>query len=453
MVSFKDITGALGTILGYLGAEVAEESVFERLLWPQRYYNDLNPIILLRLILLMSSGGPLHRAALETLTKFQENGLYLGETRGNMLGSAFYSRLGVSYFGRTLIGQENAAKATRNGFLVRISRSLKHGHATVRDDDEKAFPASEVDKRAHIPMHHMYIGRCEKQTSRSRGGVVVSEDKLTWRCFVGVVASELTAIIAAVVAGAYAHTTWLAVYFVLPLLFKIISFGTSVRREGLRAAIGNGSETETIFELEDLNHGLFLIQGPDDLVRQFFRHYGHPIRGVDISANRWREIMSMALVYLFVAYFPAGLIALLWMNDDAQALWLSYQLYIVFVMHVSRLLGLNGCSRTEECIARHLKKGKEVILSDSTAASVSVRVETVWLQNVTEGREVVADKIAAHKRIHKSEGDTSSRDILGDDLTNKQIYEDKSPSSRTEETLEGTDKTGAEEVAHGRTAD
>lgn len=105
----------------------------------------------------------------------------------------------------------------------------------------------------------------------------------------------------------------------------------------------------------------------------------------------------MALVYLFVAYFPAGLIALLWLNDDAQALWLTYQLYIVFVMHFSRLLGLNGCSRTEERIARYLNKGKEVILSDSTAASVSFRVETVWLQNVTEGRKGVADKIGAHK--------------------------------------------------------
>ncbi|KAG9564441.1 hypothetical protein KCU77_g17538, partial [Aureobasidium melanogenum] len=293
---------------------------------------------------------------------------------------------------------------------------------------------------------------CIRRSRTSRESVVVSEDKLTWKCFIGVVASELTAIIAAAVAGTYTHTTWLAVYFVLPLLFKIISFGTSVRREGLKVASDDESEVETIFELDDLNHGLFLIQGPDDLVRQFFRHYGHPIRGVDITANRWREIMSMALVYLFVAYFPAGLIALLWLNDDAQALWLSYQLYIVFVMHVSRLLGLNGCSRTEECIARHLKKGKEVILSDSTGASVSFRAETVWLQNVTEGRKVVADKIAAHKRMDKSDGDTSDHDTIGDGLINKQIGEDRSPSSRAE-TLEGADKTDAEEVARSRNAD
>ncbi|KAG9749475.1 hypothetical protein KCU73_g6819, partial [Aureobasidium melanogenum] len=453
MVSFKDITGALGTILGYLGAEVAEESVFERLLWPQRYYNDLSLIILLKLVFLMPSGGPLHRAALETLTDFQKNGLYLGKTRGNMLGTAFYSRLNVSYFARTLTGQENAAKETRNGFLVRISRSLAHGHATRQDDHEKLLSDLKVDKRAHIPMHQIYIRSSRNQTPTSRESVVVSEDKLTWKCFIGVVASELTAIIAAVVAGTYTHTAWLVVYFLLPLLFKIISFGTSVRREGLRAASDNESEVETIFELEDLNHGLFLIQGPDYLIRQFCRHYGHPIRGVNVAPNRWREIMSMALVYLFVAYFPAGLIALLWLNDDAQALWLTYQLYIVFVMHFSRLLGLNGCSRTEEHIARYLKKGKEVILSDSTAASVSFRVETVWLQNVTEGRKGVADKIGAHKRMHKSDGESCECDTIGDGLIDKQIGEDKSPTSRTEETLEGADKTGVEEVARGRNAD
>jgi hypothetical protein len=189
----------------------------------------------------------------------------------------------------------------------------------------------------------------------------VSEDGLTWKCFVGVIASEMTAIVAAVLAVTYAHSTWLGIYFMLPLLFKTFSFGASVRREPLRAATSGESKAETIFEVDDLNHGLMLIQGPDYVVRQFCRHYGHPFRDVDITANRAREIMSMALVYLFVGYFPAGLIALLWLHDDAQTLWLSYQLYVVFAMHVGRLMGLNGSARTEERIARLLNKGKQVV--------------------------------------------------------------------------------------------
>ena len=35
------LSGALGSIIGYLGAEIAEANIFDRLLWPQRFYNDL----------------------------------------------------------------------------------------------------------------------------------------------------------------------------------------------------------------------------------------------------------------------------------------------------------------------------------------------------------------------------------------------------------------------------
>ena len=430
MVSFKDITGALGTILGYLGAEVAEESAFERLLWPQRYYNDTSPIILLRLVLLMPSGGPLHRAALETLSKFQRNGLYLGKTRGNMLVMAVQGRLDVSYFARTLSGQENTAKESRNGFLVEISRSIARNHPAKQDDDEKALPVPAVSRRAHIPMHHVFIGSYI-QTETTRDMTIISEDRLTWRCFVGVVASELTAIVAAVIAGTYADSVWLSVYFLLPLLFKIWSFKSSVRREPLKAATTSESRVETIFELDDLNHGLVLIQGPEYVVRQFFRHYGHPIRGVDVTANRVREITSMALVYLFVAYFPAGLIALLWLDDDAQTLWLSYQLYVVFAMHVGRLMGLNGCARTEERIARHLKKGGQVVLRNSTGPSVVFRVETLWFANVSDGKKAVSSTIAAQKRLDMSEGETTRSDLSCDVLMGVKAQEEKTPITKS----------------------
>jgi hypothetical protein len=112
--------------------------------------------------------------------------------------------------------------------------------------------------------------------------------------------------------------------------------------------------------------------------------------------------MSMALVYLFVGYFPAGLIALLWLDDDAQTLWLSYQLYVVFAMHVGRLLGLNGGGRTEEHIARLLRRRERVLLRSSTGPSISIYAETVWLENVGEGKKAISKTIAAHERCRKS---------------------------------------------------
>lgn len=55
--------------------------------------------------------------------------------------------------------------------------------------------------------------------------------------------------------------------------------------------------------------------------------------------------------------------------------------------------------------------------------------------------------------MRKSDGDTSDHTTIFDSLVNKQISEDKSPFPRAEYALEGTDKTGAEEVARGRNAD
>jgi hypothetical protein len=68
-------------------------TIFERLLWLQRFYNDFNLTICIKLALLMPMGGPLHRTALQSLDAFNENGLYLGSCQGNMLGTAFYGQL------------------------------------------------------------------------------------------------------------------------------------------------------------------------------------------------------------------------------------------------------------------------------------------------------------------------------------------------------------------------
>jgi len=61
------LVGALGSVIGYLGSEVAQVSIFERLLWPERFYNDFNFSVFIKQSLFMTMGGPLHAAALATL--------------------------------------------------------------------------------------------------------------------------------------------------------------------------------------------------------------------------------------------------------------------------------------------------------------------------------------------------------------------------------------------------
>ena len=60
-------TNALGTVLGYIGAEAATDAIFKRLLWPQGSYSDFNIKNSFKMALLLPSGGPLYKAALQTL--------------------------------------------------------------------------------------------------------------------------------------------------------------------------------------------------------------------------------------------------------------------------------------------------------------------------------------------------------------------------------------------------
>lgn len=66
------ILAALGSMIGYVGSEVAGPLSFERLLWPSRFYNDLTPWVALKLAIFMPMGGPILRAALNTLDQFQK---------------------------------------------------------------------------------------------------------------------------------------------------------------------------------------------------------------------------------------------------------------------------------------------------------------------------------------------------------------------------------------------
>jgi len=110
------LAGALGSVIGYLGAEVAEETLFERILWPQRIYNDFDFWTCIKMTAFMLMGGPLHAAALRTLDTFRDNGLYLGRRRGNMLGTAFLRDIGVRNFCRTNKREKDVAKESRNAF-------------------------------------------------------------------------------------------------------------------------------------------------------------------------------------------------------------------------------------------------------------------------------------------------------------------------------------------------
>lgn len=403
------LTQALGSVLGYAGGEVAEVATFERLLWPQRFYNDTALPTMLKQALLMTMGGPLHSAALKTLDVYRKHGLYRGPGRGNFLGTAFYPDLRVHYQSQLSPGEPgyDADNEVRNGFWVEVLRELdrgaKHGRETSPKPDAEAANGGRF--RALQAVHHLHlrsVAAQEKPTSRTK---VVAEDRITWKTLLGVLLSETVAVAVALVA-LLLGTWWMALFLLVPLLLKLCSLVVHVRREGLQPApvatkrsASNDTSGEAaavdIFELAGLQQGFLLIEGPVEVVKQFFRHYGHPLRGgrAGLLGDRWREMLCIAMTYAFVLYFPAGLILSIWMDEDMQYLWLAYELYAVLAMHLLRLLDWQGSGRTEHVAARHLNRQGVVWLVSSGGAAVQASVRTDLVHRYSEGAGLVRERV------------------------------------------------------------
>jgi hypothetical protein len=416
------VAGALGSVIGYVGAEVAESTVFERLLWPQRFYNHVSPRTFVLSALTMPMGGPLHKAALETLDAIRENGLYRGARRGHMLGTAFFHNNDrIQCINRTASDMDHEV---RNGFWVEVLKMIDQGGSEQRAYQDHHSGSNEA-LRNNLPVSRatqlvFTLTISDAPAVSGREIVEICEDRVTIDTIIGVVASELSTIAFALVIGIWQHVFWLTGLLVLPLALKFISLVVSVRRETLESLSGKhkktgakdtatkspqGPETalttpaETfvepveIYEILSQSIGFALLKGQAALIQPFFRHYGHPLR--DTHYDRLREICSIALIYMFVLYFPAGLIALLWMEPNTQYLWLGYQVYAILFMHISRLFGLGGTARTEAHIARLLQDHKVVCLQ-SGSAKVWASLEFEEVGSVALGRQTVNRIVENH---------------------------------------------------------
>ncbi|KAH8686528.1 hypothetical protein BGZ61DRAFT_479633 [Ilyonectria robusta] len=371
------IIGALGSIIGYLGAEAATESFFERLLWPERFYNDTHPYVLFILSICLPMAGPLHGAALESLDTFRKNGLYLGMRRGNMLGTTFFHDTETKYY--QLKGpntnEKGDAKESRNGFWVQVLREVKCRNRAARlAPQDLTDPATDEipPYRSMQLVHHL---RLHYATDADHAAVA--------KPF---------------------KTYWLTCYLLVPLVLKLIALFVRVRRDSIlddkENTEGHPESEDELYEIEDPTHGFAIIQGPPSVVLQFFRHYGHPTRdsGAAGRRNRARELLSMILIYLFVLYFPAGLISSLWMPSNVQLLWLSFQVYSILAMHVVRIVGWDQCGRTEARVARHLEQRRRVWLRRPDGLGIVAWLETIDVPNVDSAKREVDAIVRDHFR-------------------------------------------------------
>lgn len=438
MSNTNALAGALGSVIGYLGGEVAEPAVFDRLLWPERFYNVITFSNLVEMALFMPMGGPLHKAALETLDLLRQKGLYDGTAQGHMLGTAFYRNKELTY---RLHGYDGPDKdcEVRNGIWATVLQQCRNfkkirSLPVTRNDSEAKGDKPQLVRRTTQAVLHLQLWRPANETEYSKVRVFC-EDRPSSKTVLAIFVSELSALIAAGILCAEGHDTWFAAYLCIPLLLKLLSVLTSVRREPAareggptEKEFGDNTPNDTvIFEISDYDHGFPLIEGPESLVRQFFKHWGHPVR--KNYRDRVREIFGIVLIFAFVLYFPLGLLSMLWLNNSVQVLWLSYQLYAIVVMHIMRIRGSNGRGRIEEGMAAELTKGKTIALKSEGGGVIMAKLDSTAVERIRHGQAKVKEIVDNHAngvRFRRTDTADSQATLLA--------------SSPTEQSFEKPDK-------------
>jgi len=342
------ILSALGTLIGYIGAEAATDQVFERLLWPQRFWNGFSLYHTLPVALFMPMGGPLHRAALRTFDTFFENGLLKGDTIGHMLGTAFFKDSGWSY-AVWYNGKQESTELVRNGLWIRAASLLPIPIEKRQNGIETGRPV-----RARTTLNKLVLAYTNDPPSKIAGRAVSQDTAgLSLKVFIAIFVSELSGVLAGVTV-VVVWKSWFAWLWIAPLLLKWISAVSAVSREDLAAepasSASSAKECNKLFEVVHPQQGIFLIEGKESTVLQFFRHYGHPVR------SRVRERAQLAIIFGFGLMFPIGLVSsIIWMPASMQYLWLGYQLYATLAMYIYRYTNSHLWATTEEALAAKFK--------------------------------------------------------------------------------------------------
>lgn len=387
---------ALGSILGYIGAEAMTEVIFTKLFWPQRAYSHYRLRHLLQLGLFCPAGGPLYKAALGMLDIASKNGLFRGRSQGQMLGTAFFPDSRCDY---TLKSTDPAwashSEGSRNNIWARVVAYLRFPDTAWRPHDEKqAHFVSDMLVRARVVVCHLTltVEPIPKDCSRAQGPNLEHEnDIFSVSAILGILTTELTGIFFAGLV-AIVWKSYFAILWLLPLILKLLSLSAAMKRQPLdlsSAAMLHGTPQSFVVHLPAETGTFLAITGPPALVLQFFRHYGHPVR------NRFREVVQLSVAIIMGLLFPIGLIcSLTGMPLPVQYLWISYQIYVVGVMYVARFLNVEKWASIEELIAERLIKdqGRSTTrLWEDRACGrfVGCVLETSFYHRYSEGRSHV----------------------------------------------------------------
>ncbi|PWY87555.1 hypothetical protein BO70DRAFT_394439 [Aspergillus heteromorphus CBS 117.55] len=407
------IFAALGTVVGYLGTEVSSHSMFERLLWPSRFYNTTNVGSLIAISCIMTMGGPVHRTAVQALETLTLSGLWKGKFHGDMLGTIFYRDTGRRYIIRNPDGTTSEERQVRNDFWIGVMRLITY-HARLDEGSREPLTKEDEESLDRLqPKIRDYQQVLILKLSRSNTSVIDGDSPvnysdsgpLTARHVAGIAASESMSCFFGLVT-ATAFRSGFTLWYIFPLTLKLVALAGHVRRTPIKRPKKDKEgqlmpEDRILCEVVDTSQGFFLIEGPTELVLQFFHRYGYPIRGRrGLRGDRAREVISMTTVILYAMLYPFGLIAFVFAPIGPQVVWLAYQIVAVVAMHFYHFGGGDHIGTTEESVACDLSERQRVQLIDRSGERVIAELDSVTVSSAAEGRAVTEDRVREIQRRH-----------------------------------------------------
>ena len=397
------VISALGTIVGYIGSEAATEDVFERLLWPQRFFNAFYWHDLVEIGLLNPMGGPMHMAALNTLDKFYQSGLFKGRNLGNMLGTAFFHDTGKKYKMYDPLSGSTDKESVRNGLWVQAIARIPLAIQYQKEQNPESGVKQVRLVRARLVVNFLELSYIDGNVNPEK--IVKHDiDTFSFRILLALVWSEITAL----AVGGFVLGYWQSVFsflWFLPLALKLLSAIFSIKRENLLTKpSGNEAIVEETkrFEVDTHGHGFIIIEGKESAVLQFFRHYGHPIR------NRKRELIQISIIVAFGLVFPIGLMcSIIWMSVELQYVWLGYQLYATLAMYMYRFTRAHQWTRSEARLAQKFAKSateeRVAYLQDGSGNTIMGKLTRIYVDSDGEGQKLLKEFLPRHSKDYQGQ--------------------------------------------------
>ena len=395
------VISALGTVIGYIGSEAATEDVFERLLWPQRFFNAFSWQDLIQIGLLNPMGGPMHKAALNTLDKFHQSGLFKGRNQGNMLGTVFFHDTELKYKMHRPPPGSTGKEFVRNGLWVQAIARIPLVVPIPKEPNPESGVGPPRLVRARSVVNFLELSHISGKVDPEK---TVKHDigSTDCRTLMAIVWSEITGLAVGSVVLGYWRSYFSLLWF-LPLALKLMSAVFTIEREPLLTKPPQKeakTEETKLFEVNTYGHGFLVIKGKESTVLQFFRHYGHPIR------NRAREVTQISIVVGFGLLFPIGLMcSLIWMPVGLQYVWLGYQLYATLAMYIYRYTRAHQWARSEARLAQKLAKGNRsegiAYLQDDAGTTVMGKLTRIYVGNYGEGQRLLQEFLTENRKEYQ----------------------------------------------------